>query len=229
MKEKKVFYTEVAYLCGIVILAFGAAFMAKADFGVSMVVAPAYVLYRFVSQFLPFFSFGMAEFLVQGLLIASLFIILRKRAKIGYLFSFITAGVYSLVLDLAMLLVGLIPLAGIVWQIVYYIIGLMLCAFGVAFFFRSYVPPAAYELFVKEFSSKLGFRLTRVKTIYDITSCLVAIALSFIFFGLWQFVGANIGTVVCAVVNGTLITLVGKLLDKLFTFKDRFKLRERFE
>ena len=140
-----------------------------------------------------------------------------------------TAGIYSLVLDLAMLLAGLIPLSGIVWQIVYYLIGLFLCGLGVAFFFRTYVPPAAYELFVKEISSKCGFRLTRVKTIYDITSCLAAIALSFIFFGLWQFVGANIGTVVCAVVNGTLITLVGKLLDKLFTFKDRFKLRERFE
>ena len=61
-----------AYILGILILPLGVAFMEKADFGVSMIVAPAYVLYRFLSNWLSFFTFGMAEYLVQAILLVFL-------------------------------------------------------------------------------------------------------------------------------------------------------------
>ena len=60
--KKTVFYTEAAYLLGIVLLAFGTSLMELADFGMSMIVAPAYLLHLKLSQILPFFSFGMAEY-----------------------------------------------------------------------------------------------------------------------------------------------------------------------
>lgn len=69
MKKKTVMYTETAYVLGVVILALGTAFMALANFGVSMVVAPAYILYLKISEFLPFFTFGMAEYMLQACLI----------------------------------------------------------------------------------------------------------------------------------------------------------------
>lgn len=43
--KKRIFYTELAYLLGIVLLAFGSTCMAKADLGLSMIVAPAYLLH----------------------------------------------------------------------------------------------------------------------------------------------------------------------------------------
>ena len=39
--KKRVFYTEISYILGLVIMAFAAAFTEKANFGMSMVVAPA--------------------------------------------------------------------------------------------------------------------------------------------------------------------------------------------
>ena len=39
---KKRFSSELAYVLGIIFVAMGVVFMEKADFGVSMVVAPAY-------------------------------------------------------------------------------------------------------------------------------------------------------------------------------------------
>ena len=50
MNEKKSFYTELAYLLGIVALALGTAFSEKANFGMSMVVAPAYLVHLKVSE-----------------------------------------------------------------------------------------------------------------------------------------------------------------------------------
>ena len=38
---KKTFYSELAYFIGIAVLALGTAMMEQADFGMSMVVAPA--------------------------------------------------------------------------------------------------------------------------------------------------------------------------------------------
>ena len=63
--KKKVFYTELCYLLALPILAIGTALMERADFGMSMVVAPAYLLHLAISPALPFFSFGMAEYLLQ--------------------------------------------------------------------------------------------------------------------------------------------------------------------
>ena len=62
---KKIFYTESAYVAGTVLLALGTALMEKADFGMSTVVAPAYLLYMKLSQSFPFFTFGMAEYTLQ--------------------------------------------------------------------------------------------------------------------------------------------------------------------
>ena len=44
------FYSELAYAIGIIGLALGTAFMEKAKMGLSMVVAPAYLLYLKLSQ-----------------------------------------------------------------------------------------------------------------------------------------------------------------------------------
>lgn len=226
MKEKRVFHTELAYLFGLVILAIGTAFMERADFGVSMVVAPAYLLHLKVSEYLPFFSFGMSEYVFQAALIVLLSVVMG-RVKKSYLLSFGTAFLYGIVLDGAMAVVALIPFSGMVWRIVFYIVGLLTCATGVAFFFHTYFPPEVYELLVKEFSLRFSAPLGRTKTIYDCCSCLLSIALSLCFFG--GFVGISWGTVACALLNGWLIGLAGRFLEARFLFRDAFPWKEKLQ
>lgn len=57
---KRTFSTELAYVFGIVFVAWGVVLMEKADFGVSMVVAPAYLLYRWLSPVWSFVTFVTA-------------------------------------------------------------------------------------------------------------------------------------------------------------------------
>lgn len=226
--KKKYFPTELAYLIGITILAFGAAFMARADFGMSMVVAPAYLLHLKVSQFLPFFSFGMAEYTLQAVLLIVLAIIMR-RFKRSYLFSLGTAVFYGFVLDIFMQIVANFPAETAAWRVVWYIIGLMLCTAGVSLLFHTYISPEAYELFVKEVSAKISMDISKFKTIYDCTSCLVAILLSFLFFGCGHFEGVKLGTILCALVNGWMIGRFTKIFEAVFEFRDGLKLRKYFE
>ena len=217
MKTKRLFPQELAYLLGIVMLALSASLMAQANLGVSMVIAPAYLIYLKFSVSYPFFTFGMAEYGLQGILLIVMVLYLRQF-RIRYLFSFITAVFYGFVLDIWMTFVerfdqihGLPPL-------LYYILGLFLGAFGVALLFQTYISPEVYELFVMEVSARFDARISRFKTGYDISSCLLAIVLSFLFYGFLHFEGVKWGTVISAIVNGSMIGLFSRWMEKRLYF-----------
>lgn len=226
--EKKVFYAELSYVFGLVIIAFGSALLAKADFGVAMVVAPAYILHLKLSQFLPWFSFGVAEYCLQGLLVL-LTALLVRRFKLSYLFSFVTAVLYGTLLDLFIKLVAYFPTDIFLLRIVWFVLGDTLCAFAVSLFFHTYISPEAYELIVKELSAKFGWNINRVKTCFDCICTLIGIVMSFAFFGFGVFEGVKLGTVICAAVNGFLISMFSKLLERHFRFENRFRAEKLFQ
>ena len=198
---KRTFYTEAAYAIGIIFLAFGTALMEKADFGMSMVVAPAYLIYLKVSEY----------------------------ANWLYLFSFITAFIYGNVLDLIMKALSISQGNGILLRTAYYCLGLIVCAIGVSLLFNTYIPPEAYELFVKELSERFNLDISRTKTVYDCCSCMIAITMSFLFIGFGHFEGVKLGTVFCALVNGWTIGQCSKWLNNHFDFTDALALRKFFQ
>jgi len=87
-----------AYFVGLLLLALGTSWMEAADFGMSMVVAPAYVLYRALSPRWAFVTFGMAEYAFQAALLVVMAVVLR-RWRWKYLWSFATAVLYGFMLD----------------------------------------------------------------------------------------------------------------------------------
>ena len=225
---KKVCYSELAYALGILILAMGTASMEKAGFGVSMVVAPAYLLHLKISQTLPFYTFGTSEYCLQAVLLILLFLVLRRFKK-GYLFSFVTAVIFGLTLDRMIALFSRFPSDTFIQRTLFYVLGVVLCSLGVSFLFHTYIAPEAYELFVKEISANYGFDISKTKTVYDCCSCLIGVILSFIFFGFGHFEGVKLGTILCAAVNGSLIGLISRTLESVFEFRDGLPLRKYFE
>jgi len=221
---KRKLSTEAAYLIGLILLAIGTALMEKADFGVSMVVAPAYLTHLKLVEYFPFFSFGMAEYTLQAFLLVLMMIVLR-RFRITYLFSFITAVIYGFLLDGSIALAALLPCESFAARMLCYLPGLLLCSMGVSLLFHTYIPPEAYELFVKEVSSAFHVDIHRFKTAYDCISCGVSVVLSFLFFGLWQFEGVKLGTILCALINGWLIGQCTRLFENHFTFYDALPMR----
>ena len=226
--KKRIFYTEIAYILGILILALGTALMERADYGVSMVVAPAYLLYLKLSPMLPFFTFGMAEYMMQGTLLLLMILILR-RFRLSYLFSFVTAVLYGFALDGSMWIVALLPGAGAAARIAFYLIGFLSCSVGVSLLFHTYISPEVYELWVKEMSRKAKIDIHKYKTGYDCVSCLIGILLSFCFFGFGRFEGVKLGTILCALVNGFSIGCFARLLEKVWAFEDGLPWRKYFE
>ena len=224
--KKPVFYTEAAYAVAMVLLALGTALTAQGGFGMSMVVAPAYVVHLKLSQTYAWFGFGMAEYLLQSLILI-LMMLLLKRIKPVYFLSIASAVLYGFLLDGAMALVGLLPQLGIWGRLIIYSLGVLICTAALSLLFYSYLPPAAYEMLVKKLSERFKWKLTRVKTVYDLCSLGLSAVLSLVLLGNIQ--GIGFGTVVCAVTYGYLISLFSRLFEQHWDFQDRWDLRTVFE
>ncbi|MBQ8552409.1 MAG: hypothetical protein IJ428_06315 [Clostridia bacterium] len=223
--QKKTFYSELAYIFGVLSTALGTALMTHADFGVSMVVAPSYLIHLKVSETLPFYSFGMSGYIFEAFIILLTAIVVRKF-RISYLFSFVTAFLFGLALDGLLIPTALIPCEHIAVRILFLIFGMLFVSAGVSMLYHTYIPPEAYELFVKEVSAKSGIVISRVKTAYDLSSLVFSIILSFIFFGFMHFEGIGIGTIVSALLNGFIIGRFTKLFEHYFVFRDRMPWRK---
>ncbi len=225
-KNKIKIPSELAYVFGILFIAFGNTLLEKADFGMSMVVAPAYLTYLKLSETLSFVTFGMACYAVEGVLLVILVIIMR-RFKLAYLLSFVTAVIYGFVVDGFMALLSLVTVETVWMRILFFVPGVLTVTLGVAFMFHTYLAPEAYDLFVKELCQRFGFNMGKCKTTYDICSLIISVALTFIFFGGIR--GLGVGTVICAFINGTLIGMYSHFMDKRCQFDDKLKLRRFFK
>ncbi len=221
MKKTEV-KSEIVYIFAIVLLALAVAILSSAGFGVSMVVAPAYIL----SQKTGFLTFGQAEYVIQSVLFC-VFCCVMKKFKPVYLSSFITCLIYGAVLDL----IRLIPCfnteitkpetLNIVLRIFMFAFGAVLTSFSIALFFKTYLYPQVYDFFVKGVSEKFGIKRSLFKTVFDLSCLTVSVIMSLCFFK--KFVGVNFGTLIIALFNGTVIGFFSKILDKYFEFKPYFK------
>lgn len=222
---KKKFSTELAYVLGLLALAIGASLMKTADFGMTMIVAPAFALQAKLTEFFPWLTLGVMEYIWQGVLLVAMMLIVR-RARLSYLFSFVTAVIFGYMLDGCIYLTSFLPTM-LAMRLGYYLLGTLVCSTGVALVFRTYISPEVHELLVKEIASKFSWHSHRVKMGYDIFCCVMAVTLSLVFFG--ELVGIGWGTIVCAFVNGWLIGRISKLFDRWFEFSDALPLRRFFE
>ena len=59
--------SELLWLFGIVFVALGVSICSKADLGVSMIAAPAFVIAEALSALHSIFSVGVTEYVIQGI------------------------------------------------------------------------------------------------------------------------------------------------------------------
>jgi len=218
-------YSELVYIVALFGLTLAVAIMAAADFGVSMIVAPAYIL----SQKFTVFTFGQWDYIIQGILFIA-FCIAMKKFKFTYFVSFITCVIYGTILDAWRALIPLLnpditppgsmdlPL-----RIAMFIVGELLTAFTVMLFFKTYIYPQVCDLFVKGIVEKYNLNQIKAKRVFDLGCLLLSLVLTLVLFR--GFVGIKWGTVIITLVNGVIIGVFSRLYDKCF---ETVPLFERF-
>ena len=224
--------SELLWIFGIVFIALGVTICSKADLGVSMVAAPTFILSEFVSKFIPFFNVGVTEYVLQGFMLIILCIIVSKF-NWRYLLAFAVAVLYGYTLNFFIWLFASVEFNAIWLRFVMLIVGDIITAFGVACFFRTYMPLQVYELFVAEIANHFKVKIDKVKSVFDISLLLVSIILSLVLFGdvsqfnwssFWytSFHSIGIGTLITTAINSPTISLMGKLIDRFFDSSPKF-------
>jgi len=224
--------SELLWIFGIVFVALGVAICSKANLGVSMIAAPAFVVSEALLPLSNFFSVGVTEYVIQGIMLIILCVIV-SRFKWTYLLAFAVAVIYGYTLDLFLWLFRSVSFNTVAVRWVMLIVGDIITAFGVACFFRTYMPLQVYELFVAELSDRFKININKVKSIFDKTLLVISVLLALSLFGDilsfdWKTIGYNsfhsigLGTLVTTVINAPIITLMGRMIDKIFDTSPKF-------
>ena len=218
--------SELLWLFGIIFVALGVAICSKADLGVSMIAAPAFVVSEAIITLWSGFSVGVTEYVLQGVLLIAMCAVVG-RFNWRYLLAFAVAVIYGYTLNFFLWLLGGVTFDAVWLRWVMLIVGDIITAFGVACFFRTYMPLQVYELFVAEVSSRFKLKLTKVKLFFDLSLLAVSVILALTLFGDattfdWTTIGQvsfhsiGLGTLVTTAINSPIIALMGKLIDKIF-------------
>ncbi len=218
--------SELLWIFGIVFVALGVAICNEAELGVSMIAAPAFVLAEALGSVNSFFSVGVNEYIFQGLLLLIMCFAIR-RFNWRYLLAFAVAVIYGYTLDLFLFIFEFFEVSAVWARWLLLLIGDLVCGFGVACFFRTYLPLEVYELFVAEISKRFNLSVDKVKWVFDIFLLVISITLALILFGdaksfdfstigYSSFHSIGLGTIVTAIINAPIISTMGKLIDKLF-------------
>ena len=217
----------------IILVALGVSICGKADLGVSMIAAPAFVVSEaLTAAFGSFFSVGVTEYMLQGVLLVVLCLVVR-RFSWRFLLSFAVAIIYGYTLNFFIWLLGDIQISSVLLRWIMLIIGDCVTALGVACFFRTYMPLQVYELFVSEVTKTFKLNIGKVKWCFDASLLVVSIILSLVLFtdiSTFEFStlltssyhNIGLGTLITTAINSPIITLMGKLIDKCFDPSPRF-------
>ena len=218
--------SELLWLLGDLFVAIGVAICSKADLGVSMIAAPAFVVREALASLWGGITVGVVEYILQGVLLV-LLCVLIQRFNWRYLLAFAVAILYGYTLDLVLLIMTPISFDAVWLRWVMLLVGDVITALGVACFFRTYMPLRVYELFVAETAKRFGISLPKVKWVFDLSLLGVSVLLAVLLFGDvtdfdWSTIGYSsfhsigLGTFVTTAINSTIISMFGKILDKIF-------------
>ena len=213
MTKKTIKLGEASWIIGNLLCALGNCLVSKSAFGLSAIIAPAFILNRKIG----FLTVGFCEYIIQGILLVLCCIIIGKF-KGKFIATICNIIFYGASFDIVNALLSFMHPFNIASRIIVAIIGTLITSFAVAIMLRTYIPPSIYEIFVKEVAEAKGFNVNKMKLIFDASMLALSLTMMFILLGEFRFDLIGILTVISAFLNSILIAFFGKILDKHLDF-----------
>ena len=217
MKKKIIKVGEASWVVGNILCAIGNCIISKSEFGLSPIIAPAFILHEKIG----FLTVGICEYIIQGILLA-LCCILIGKFKGKFIATICNILFYGATFDIVDFLLQCIDPNELVGRIICAAVGTVITSFGVALMLRTYIPPAAYEIFVKEVATAKGFDVNKMKLGFDASMLALSIVMMLVLLGEFRFDMMGPLTIIAAFLNSVLIGFFGKFIDKYADFSPAF-------
>ena len=203
----------INWVLSLLLCSLGICLCTKANFGLSMISAPPYIIHCFMRDTFSWFTQGTSEYVWETVLLVIMCLIVR-RFHPKFLLSFVTAVIMGFLIDF-----WFIPLGGnavyesMAVRIITFIIGAVIISLAIAFVFRTTLPPQVYELIVCEISDRFHIDQNKIKWSNDMIMLALTVVLARVLNHSWT--GIGVGTVIVTVVNAPMINIFGRIIDKV--------------
>lgn len=191
------------FIIGVIINSFGIALITKASMGTSPITSVAYVL----SLKFPL-TLGQFSFLMNLVFILLQIVLLRKNFKPLQLLQFVVNIIFSYCIDMSMSLLSFFPFDSLISQILALLLGCIVLGLGISIEVAPDVLMVPGEGLVQAISTVSNKHFGTVKVAFDTTLVLIAVILSFIFWG--RLNGLGLGTIVSALCVGHVVNFMNR-------------------
>lgn len=214
MKTKNLKLGEASWIIGNILCALGNCLVAKSAFGLSAIIAPAFILQEKIS----FLTVGFCEYIIQGILLTLCCLIIGKF-KPQFIATICNIIFYGAAFDTINWLLRFLQPTDFFARILLAILGTFITALAVALMLRTYIPPSIYEIFVKEVAVAKGFDIVKTKLVFDASMLGLSFVLMFTLLGEFRLDLIGILTIISAFANSILIAFFGKFINKYLNFE----------
>ncbi|MBQ8921592.1 MAG: hypothetical protein IJ060_05455 [Oscillospiraceae bacterium] len=202
------------FLIGLFIASMGVAFSTKAGLGTSPVASVPYS----VSLVSPLFTFGGWLNLLSVLQIITQVVVLKFKCNYAEIaVQTVLAFVYGYLTNLSCWLIRGIVLTAYPMQFLFMLLGCAILAFGIWIQFKGAVAMLPGEAMNRAISRVTGKRYENIKILFDILYIAVSAAICLIF--LRQLEGVREGSIIAAVLVGTIIKFYNRIFDRATSHK----------
>lgn len=187
------------YVVGLFLLALGATFSIIADIGVSPVTSLPYALALVTGL-----SVGIMTFVANFIYIILQVILLKQIRWKNFSIQLVIAFIFGSFMDVTIWLTKPLPEADSIWLIVlYFVLGLVLVAFALLFYFTSSLPTMPYDSLTYAVANKWNIPFGKTKMVSDMLNVVVSIIICLVF--IQSFGSIGIGTFIAAYGVGKLV------------------------
>ena len=212
MKNKNLFIGELALIMGLIINSFANTLMVKSGFGISSISSVPYTLSLVFDKI----TYGSWNYIFQCALIFIL-VLITKKFKVGYIVSFFLAIVFGNMIDFCNIFIMQKLPNNIIYNIIYFLISFSMLSVGMSLLLKCKTPVLPIDTFTRDLTEEFDINYKKVKTVFDLSCLATTIIFSVVF--LKGFEGIGIGTVICALITGKVVSFVNSFVDEHFYFK----------
>lgn len=200
MKVKELIKRYFLFVVGTFFIGLGVGASKLSNLGISPVSSVANVL----SIKFDFLTVGSWVFLWNSLLILVQIVILKKDFKPIQFLQIAVSFLLGVFTDLGVAFFSNFPAESYPVKLLFVLIGVLLIGFGISLTVISNSIMNVAESLVKVISDKTGKNFGTVKVLFDVSSVVISIILSLIFFK-FRIVGTREGTVITALLAGNVV------------------------
>lgn len=231
MKDKIIGFCwqHILLLVSLYIMTLGIAFCVRSMLGSSVISTIPYVLNQAGCQGIegvPQWTIGTYTIAINFLFVAIQILVLRRMFEWVQLFQLVIGAFFGSLIDINMWLTSWLTPDTFVLKALAQLAGCVILGIGIALEVRCGSVTMPGEGITIAFSKVTGKDFPKVKIVVDSTLVVIAVIVSYIFFGAWQWHIVGVGTLFAMVFVGIVVRTVGKHLgwfERLLAYRPGFR------